>query len=431
VRELGQRQRQQHDLAPRGLARPRTALVEDVLRTPGEPLDGATQASMTRRLGHDFSRVRVHADEHAAASAAALYAKAYAVREHVVFGAGRFEPGSSEGRRLLAHELAHVVQQAGPGAPTGGLRPAPAGGALEAEAASAAEAAAPQPVLAGGAAAGVIQRDVLPVARFSPAPGIVVDRTERSVSISGAMELYGAEATPARAASIQSSINTTWTRTFPDGYSVTCNITVTHRGPGSSAGTATQIEAARISGPSHVSSLGTRSMTLNANESDAFTWTPAHEFGHIIGLDDRYSESIMSSIGGMFGGTRTATVVPGYAGNVMAQTGGVLESKNVRDIAEENEPSPYWINDDDQVRDWVNAHSLSDVGRLSTPNKLRAIRTLMGGWISDEDVAAIVRICRSVTTRTEADAIRGAVDVLQMSSIGQRTTVRVAFAGMP
>jgi hypothetical protein len=86
-----------------------------------------------------------------------------------------------------------------------------------------------------------------------------------------------------------------WTKSFPDGYSVTCNVSVRYRDPGTGAGNATQIEAVVISGPSHVTNLPAfdRSMTLNAGESDAFTWTPTHEFGHIIGLQDRYSESIM------------------------------------------------------------------------------------------------------------------------------------------
>jgi hypothetical protein len=89
--------------------------------------------------------------------------------------------------------------------------------------------------------------DVLPVQRFSPAPGIWVDRTEKSVAITGAMELYGDEANGARAQSIEHVINNTWNETFPDGYAVRCNITVGYRGPGSSADdNAAQIEAKQM-----------------------------------------------------------------------------------------------------------------------------------------------------------------------------------------
>jgi Domain of unknown function (DUF4157)/HNH/ENDO VII superfamily nuclease with conserved GHE residues len=79
----------------------------------GRPLDAATRAFMEPRFGCDFSRVRIHAGADAESSAAALSARAYTVGHHIVFGADQFSPGSRRGQRLLAHELAHVVQQTG------------------------------------------------------------------------------------------------------------------------------------------------------------------------------------------------------------------------------------------------------------------------------------------------------------------------------
>lgn len=87
------------------------SIVEQVLRSPGQPLDASTGAVMGHRFGHDFSHVQVHADERAGISAHALNALAYTAGSHVVFGAGRYAPHSTDGRRLLAHELTHVVQQ--------------------------------------------------------------------------------------------------------------------------------------------------------------------------------------------------------------------------------------------------------------------------------------------------------------------------------
>ena len=87
--------------------------VDEVVRTPGQPLDAVTSARMGERFGHDFSGVRVHTDAHAAQSARAVNALAYTIGEHIVFGDGQFAPGSAAGRRLAAHELAHVVQQSG------------------------------------------------------------------------------------------------------------------------------------------------------------------------------------------------------------------------------------------------------------------------------------------------------------------------------
>lgn len=86
--------------------------VHAVLNSPGEVLDGATRTFMESRFGRDFSRVRVHADDRAAASAQAVDARAYTVGHDIVFGPGEYRPQGAAGRRLLAHELAHTVQQA-------------------------------------------------------------------------------------------------------------------------------------------------------------------------------------------------------------------------------------------------------------------------------------------------------------------------------
>lgn len=90
-------------------------IVHDVLRSPGQSLDPATRAFMEPRFGHDFSGVRVHTDGKAAESARAVNALAYTVGRNVVFGSGQYMPGIREGKKLLAHELAHVVQQGNAG----------------------------------------------------------------------------------------------------------------------------------------------------------------------------------------------------------------------------------------------------------------------------------------------------------------------------
>lgn len=145
------------------------SIVQEVLRSPGRPLDAATRSFMESSIGHDFSRVqtvtpqrssdglevgpaddgfereadrisaravlahepndatarrdrhsfahvRVHTDERAAQSARAVGALAYTVGNHLVFGSGQYAPTTAAGRRLLAHELVHTLQQGGPGA---------------------------------------------------------------------------------------------------------------------------------------------------------------------------------------------------------------------------------------------------------------------------------------------------------------------------
>jgi hypothetical protein len=87
--------------------------VEEVLRSPGQPLDSTTRAFMEPRFGHDFSSVRVHRDERAANAAALIDARAFTAGRDIVFGAGEYAPDTQIGRMLLAHELAHVTQQVG------------------------------------------------------------------------------------------------------------------------------------------------------------------------------------------------------------------------------------------------------------------------------------------------------------------------------
>jgi len=117
------------------------ASVHDVLRSPGQPLDPAARTFFEPRFGHDFSRVRVHADSRAAQSAAAVNAVAYTLGNDLAFGAGQYAPSTEGGRRLLAHELAHVVQQAGAtNAASSDLRVGAPGDAAETEAERVAEA---------------------------------------------------------------------------------------------------------------------------------------------------------------------------------------------------------------------------------------------------------------------------------------------------
>lgn len=86
---------------------------------PGQPLDTATRDFVEPRFGHDFSNVRVYTDRRAAESAQAVNALAYTVGHNVVFGQGQYAPETTVGKRLLAHELTHMLQQTG-SSPTDG-----------------------------------------------------------------------------------------------------------------------------------------------------------------------------------------------------------------------------------------------------------------------------------------------------------------------
>ena len=85
--------------------------VKETLKTPGEQLSAKTRSFFEPRFGYDFSQVRIHDDPQGAASARAVGAHAYTVGNHVVFNSGRYMPDNASGKVLLAHELAHVIQQ--------------------------------------------------------------------------------------------------------------------------------------------------------------------------------------------------------------------------------------------------------------------------------------------------------------------------------
>jgi hypothetical protein len=131
---------QQRDDATNTQSATMRAAVPDVLHSRGQPLDTATRTRMENRLSHDFGQVRVHADARAAESAHALGANAYTVGRDIVFGAGQYRPSTGGGNKLLAHELAHVIQQEAALEGVRGSAFAPVGGeSLEDEAQAAAE----------------------------------------------------------------------------------------------------------------------------------------------------------------------------------------------------------------------------------------------------------------------------------------------------
>jgi hypothetical protein len=105
--------------------------VDTALAGPGMPLEPAFRREMEQRFGYDFSRVRVHSGSTAEQSAHDVNADAYTVGQNIVFGAGRFARETQQGRRLLAHELTHVVQQGHAGAVDGrGVKATPAPGRM-------------------------------------------------------------------------------------------------------------------------------------------------------------------------------------------------------------------------------------------------------------------------------------------------------------
>jgi hypothetical protein len=89
------------------------SIVQDVINSPGHPLDVYTRSFMESRFGQDFGNVQVHNDDRANRSSMDINAAAYTYKNHLVFAPGKYQPNTNPGQKLLAHELTHVIQQNG------------------------------------------------------------------------------------------------------------------------------------------------------------------------------------------------------------------------------------------------------------------------------------------------------------------------------
>jgi hypothetical protein len=182
---------------------------------PGRPLDTATRGFFEQRLGTDLSRVRVHAGAGADREARRLGARAFAVGEHIAFAAGEHSPSTPEGRELLAHELAHVMQHQDGAARQVARTPDAAPPAASSAAAPPAGAAPATPGAAApvGAGRGPITLPVLhlPVMKYSAAPENAHRRAAYDQALADGVERPAGY----RRADLDSRQRTIWTGATP------------------------------------------------------------------------------------------------------------------------------------------------------------------------------------------------------------------------
>lgn len=98
-------------------------LIDQLRHERGQPLDPTTRSFMETRMGHDFGRVRIHANETADRAAQAVEARAFTLGREIAFSRGAYHPHTPQGMRLLVHELTHVVQQSQSNSVTRSRRP--------------------------------------------------------------------------------------------------------------------------------------------------------------------------------------------------------------------------------------------------------------------------------------------------------------------
>jgi hypothetical protein len=278
---------------------------------------------------------------------------------------------------------------------------------------------------------------VVVVGSYNADGSLVIDRTDKEVRITGTMEAYGDGATPTNMATAQATINRYWSQTFTDGYRVRCNVVIIAKPNKWPSSSNSKIEMNDHEGVAYVNAL-TGNMTLYlkdaaGNPTSDLTWAVAHEFGHVLGMSDKYSEGFFSKVMAIIGKDkyRTNKIEPGYSGNLMAQYSGSLESKNIADLDKEN--APNFLNADDRIRLWVSRHSKSDLSKLNAATKISMINTLLNGFLGDADLAAIETICGSITTHDEGQLVDYELGhrVTEIQSFDQRLKVRIIFSKLP
>jgi hypothetical protein len=172
-------------------------------------------------------------------------------------------------------------------------------------------------------------------------PGCAITWTGKNITLSGLIQTFGPKSSPTVASEIKKTIETYWNGSFDDGSSISATTTVTHRDDKTSPDTdRTQIRVTDSDTPSHVHPqyvvAGANTMDLNLGGGAGDTdWTPAHEFGHLLGLPDHYSESLSSKVKGIIWGESARSPTPeekGWEGNIMAVDHGVADKRNVAEF---------------------------------------------------------------------------------------------------
>lgn len=370
-------------------------IVQEVLRSPSQPLDSDTRAFMDSRFGYDFSQVRVHTDAKAAESAQAVNALAYTVNQDLVFGSGHYAPNTFDGQRLIAHELAHVVQQHSLSPQSN--RPSNSWqgqgfGRLQRKS------KAPSGHLCGGAWTCAASPCDVPETAPSPTPStswklsVMIDTeapspeevTESTVGhtyvkfteSNGAVYTYGFYPDPS------THPNVLQTKVFgcvvhPDKTHASC---VDYE------------ESFTLTQPEYQSALTFAQTFCKAPLNyDLQTWNCTTFAAEVA---KKASKSLPTMRGKVGGSTIGLT-----ADNPNTLLEGLLD----RDI-----PSRH-LESDTQMREWVAANSAATIDKLPVTEKVRLMNRLLNGWVSDDDLVAIEKICSSVTSAAEMASIKTAI----------------------
>jgi hypothetical protein len=397
-------------------------IVHEVLRSPGQPLDAESRAYMEPRLGHDFGQVRVHTDARAAESTRAVNALAYTVGSNIAFASEELSPHTSVGRLLLAHELTHVLQQRSSvsGAPTG-LGSKTTHHEQEADA---------------------LAIDVLSGRTMKHAPSVTTSVKQGTVQrgfplvIAGAAALAGGGYAIWAYNCLKECERPMHVATFgPDIIRRTGGFRLWYYNRTRAPVPGRVWDAF---GHCFVACCGTRRCGATAT---AIAGKGREFWREYLDSDphDSYEQD-----------TNNQTLGRGFGSKGM-ECSAACRNASISGLLDLTAPiTEYWAPDTDvtlapiaglapnlrsdtDIRYWLAQHNLTDIGAIPVREKIRMINRLLDGWISDDDVAGIARLCRSVTSTIESAEIRRAISPREssISDHGQRIRVRSSLQEMP
>jgi hypothetical protein len=440
-------------------------IVNEVLRSSGQLLNASSRKFMEARFGHDFSHVRTHTDAQAAMSAREIGAQAYTVGSNIVFGAGQYSPETDKGRRLLAHELTHVIQQGRGGAATIQRFHVP----------HAAHTTDEVPLIAP------TYNDLLNTLK-----AIIAAATVKGPDNLVNMDLLVQKAggLPA-SAQIDKKLGTKSTAKVASmlnfRYLFTCRcglidmrhfielMYVSHYATGLGLPSADANRAATRKGREHEltseseSRFGPEDTPTNALGS--FTGTRLAGFPTADGLLNEIATTLHRC--GPIDFARLApasrnTIIHHYADLVpdpAPKTPGDLipahqnqtalpDILNIPECGGKERSFPFELDEDDpdrktiankafdsgaaglesdsDIRDFVKTQRTEIIKALPAAEKVRLVKRLFKGWVADEDLDAIQVIYKN-SNEPEKAQIRGAIDPGDLSDLGQRTRLRLLF----
>jgi hypothetical protein len=357
-------------------------LVHELLQSSGQALDPETRTFMESRFGHDFSGVRVHTDARAADSARSLGARAFTAGRHIVFGEDEYAPQTMEGKRLLAHELTHAVQQSShvDGARADVVRRTPAGrcgAGLTRTCASTTDCGVSDAPGSGGAATSwqmSIKIDIEAEKAEDVEPATVGHVFVEFRTSAGEVNTFGFYPDPAHPVN-EFHPKQPGCMVHPDTVHAPC-VDYTEQFTLSQAEYNAALDLARLFCKAHP-------------EYDVLKF-------NCTTFALRLASAAGKSLPNAHGSVSKYNVVTDNPNTL-------IENLRDRDI-----PSRH-LSGDTEIRNWVSGQALSALTALPTAEKIRLIDRLMSYWVSEGDLAASEKLCSSVTSAAEMKTIRDAI----------------------